>query len=175
MSSEIKCRLCDSFIEDIYCSYCGFQNVEVVGSDAKQADEKVRCEIKNELLFNISEIGIIGYCYREVDEDDEVICNKEYFPLLSVPQQRNDTIDWTSRDISVFNGNELSLYMKYKQDKDEELFSEKINVPTNIKSFCVSANINNNLKLDMYYHTSENSDGIKFLENIKLGKTLITG
>ncbi len=164
MSSEKKCKLCDSSIEDTYCSYCGFQNIGVIGSSAKKADEEARYELKKELLLNISEIGIVIYRYQSL-KDDKPIFKKEFFSLLSSPIE----IDKTSKSLSVYNGNKITLYKKCGQ-KIAELPPKTINISSNKESFDISASINENLKLDLFVkgETPE-----KIFKNIKLGETLI--
>jgi len=167
------CGLCGEPVEESTCSYCGFINAKIIGEDTEQIAEKAKKEKREVLLRNISEVGIVIWRYRDI-QNGKVNCGEEYSPLLSSPSLHKGTITGTSKTVTVRNGKDITFYVKTKQNPKGEVLHEKINIPGNPDTFEIGVKINERLKLDVFYHIKDgNPEGIKALENIKLGTTLV--
>jgi len=172
---EKTCRLCGEPIKGQDCPYCGFFNAtSLVGDDkAEKADKKAQAQHRDEILGNIPEVGVVLKRYKGI-QDDKVVCDEEYYPLFPPRQSKNEK---TIKRATVFYGKKIKLYFKTKHNKTELFSSELKNIPeysNDFQSFEISANINAQLKLDVFCHVKGgDQDGIKSIENFKMGTTLV--
>jgi len=163
LSTQNKCRLCEEEIIEYKCSYCGFENPEVLDNEL---DKKAQDIKRNEILLNIDSVGIVILSYTTI-ENDKPIFSKEELSLVTSPKMQDGKITGIFESISIshYDGDEIHIY-KTVGKLTEELPPQKISVQGEL--FKLSGKINNNLKLDIY--CNEGSEPI--LKNIKLGNTL---
>lgn len=171
------CELCGEPVKDPICSYCGFINAKITGKDTEEVAEKAKEKTREERLLNISEIGVVLKRYKSI-QGSKVVCDDESYPLFLPERSNTENIEGTVRKTAVFYGKKIALYFKTKQNKVIFFDSVLQNLPEyskNFQSFEISAQINEHLKLDAFCHINgENQDGIKVIDNIKLGSTLVT-
>ena len=172
---EKTCRLCGEPIKGQDCPYCGFFNATSLAGDdkAEKADKEAQAQHRDKTLGNIPEVGVVLKRYKGV-QDDKVVCDEEYYPLLLPGQSKNGK---TVKNAAVFYGKKIKLYFKTKKDKTFFFNSELKNIPeysNDFQSFEISATMNAQLKLDVFCHVKGgNQDGIKCIESLKLGTTLV--
>ena len=174
-----ECRLDGETIEEgkDFCSYCGLPHVDIIGQAAREKDRnETQVQHRKKILDNIPEVGVVLKRYKGV-KDDKVVCDEEYYPLLFPGQSNNGKTGKTVKKAAVFYGKKIKLYFKTKHNKTVLFSSELKNIPeysNDFQSFEISANINAKLKLDVFCHVKgENQDGIKSIESLKLGTTLL--
>ena len=168
-----ECGVCGEPVNDPICSYCGFINAKITAEDMKEVVEKAKEKTREDALSNIVEVGIVIWRYRDV-QNDKVNCDRESYSLLSSLGLHNGTITGTAKTVNVKNGKDITFYLKTNQNPKEVLIQEKLNVPSTHDTFEISVKMNERLKIDVFYYDNDgSSEGIKTLDNIKLGSTLI--
>ena len=168
-----ECRLCGDPIdnETDFCSYCGLPNVIIMGGAALQAFQLKLDQHRVSILNNISELGIVIQRYQSV-KDDKVIFKEELYPLF-FPNNSKETVE----KINVYYGKTATFYFKTKQGKEVRIKPEQLQnlheYSDTFNSFDLSAKINEHLKLDVFFHVKDgNPDGIKTIDNLKLGTSI---